>query len=356
MGWLRGGLIACWLGVQPWLVWPALFAETSQRLTLVCLCAALGLLTCLESRWHAGLPAAMVVSVLWAVGVMTWHQWPIIQDGGYFEFFQESALFSDGLLLLLAWVWGLWAWRQCPRRTWRWVAWGGVAFLALNAGVIVVQALGYPWTWGVVHPGKLSGLLGSDRILGAVGVFWFPWVWRHARGLVWLPLTLVVVAGKVTAWLGLLTAWLWLSPCWGWLLAPLGGWAAWHWTDGNILLKISQRWETWTHTWQAILQHPWVGWGFHPMMEVQVRQTVGYALPSLHSDWLSLAFRGGLPLLLLAVGTWSWICWRGRRHAMSAGLMALGVMACGQAIISQASIAGLVIAGTAWVLQASEVA
>jgi hypothetical protein len=294
------------------------------------------------------------------VVVMISHQWHVVQDGAYFEYFQETALFSDGLLVMLACVWGWWALIQLPSTWWPWVYRAGLAMLVLNAVYAIAQASGCRWTLGAGHPVGVWGVMGVDRALGAYAVAWLPLVWQRTRWLVWLPLLLIVLAGKITTWLGVLVVSVWMYPRLMWLSIPICLIVARWWTDGTFDAKLSQRWMTWTNTWQAIQLQPWAGWGFGPMIEMKIRTLFGYVLPGLHSDWLSLAFRGGVVVAGSALGIWVAWCarWRGlspMARALTASLIGLACMSAGQAVISQARIGGLALVLWAWLYHETQV-
>ena len=108
------GVLAVWLGLQPWGKWPGLPADTSHRLTLLGCAVALGLTHCARDAWMHPLPRAWVGWIVGLVGIMVLQQWPVMRDAAYFQWFQETAAFSDGLLVLLGVSWGLWAARQLP--------------------------------------------------------------------------------------------------------------------------------------------------------------------------------------------------------------------------------------------------
>ncbi len=354
-----GGLWA-WVLVQPWLMWPNLQPDVSQRLSLVCCCLIVGLITITMSGQRTGLPPAVSGWVALLVLVMFLHQGPIITDGGYFEFFQETAVFSDGIFLLVAVTWGVWGLLQVPGQLFRWLRWAGLLMVCVNLAFCLVQALGLTWTPTVVHPGKLSGLMGLDRGLGAYGVLWLPilllwprkWYWGVLLAL--LPFALVVIAGKVTTWIGTTVAvwWLWRSR-WRWAVLPPGIWVAMRFGGESALnLKLEQRWLTWIHTLQAIGDRPLAGWNFHLWTGAVTLPKYGYVLPSIHSDWLSLAFCAGVPVTLFAVCIVVRMAWTscGTRmaRALQASLVAVAVMSAGQSVVSHARIGGLVILFGVW--------
>lgn len=339
-----------WGLVQPWLLWPSLVADISHRLTLVCLSVACGLTAC----WRVGvtkpLPASCGVVVAGALAVRLWHGLPTIREATYFETFIETAFFADGLLVVVAVVWGLWALRQLPLAWWRRLRWVGVVMCAAN--------LIASWPWG----GRAAtGLMGIDRLLGAYAVLWLPilaaWRWWLAA----LPLTLIALCGKEMAWVGVLAIVVWRWPRRMWWLVPVGLAIAVVSAERAVLIrgehpadvsKVVQRLQTWGPTWSATLQHPFAGWGFSPMAFSRMSAAVGARLPSVHSDWLSLAFHAGwivFGLMAWAVGsmlrTRSVTPWQ---RALQESVVGIGVMALGQSVVSHARIAGTLLLLLVW--------
>lgn len=362
-------ILAVWLVVQPWFVWPALHQDVSQRLTLVCCCVALGLLRFGDVTPQTPLPRGVGWWVAILLGVMTSHHWHLLSDGGYFQFFQETALFADGLLVVIALIWGLWALQQLPRAWFGRLRWVGLGMCTLNLLFAVAQAQGLNWHLGtpqltdvaasdVARYGfnlyKPSGVMGYDRSLGAYAVLWLPILWTWRRWMALIPLACIVLASKVTAWIGVAVVVWWLCPGWKWkvlgILMALGA-AVW-WSDGELVKKIPMRLLTWWHTLQGV-QAYWVrGVGFSPMTSTMVRQQFGYALPGLHSDWLSLAFHAGAVVTAWAAGWMVWLAHRRPRtpmaKALQASLVAIAVMSVGQSVVSRPSVAGILLILLAW--------
>ena len=336
-----------WLlvGVQPWLRWPGLSLEISSRLTLTVCCVGLGLTQMVGSppRWR--LPPAWGAWLVGLGGVLLLQRWPIIATGGYFEWFRETALLSDGLITLLAVTWGLWALLQVPPRTFRTLRWGGLAFLLVNLWVAVGQAWAQGWT--------ASGVLGMDRFLAAYALAWLPvcWVWTPWLALV--PVSLLLLAHKPLALLAAAFAWMavirsprrWVIPCGVSLVVWASLLSSWP-------IQVSQRAVTWGHALQASLTHPWIGWGFSPMLWSQLRQTHGYLLPSLHSDWVTLIVSAGWLVALWAAWCWGSLIRTPPRTrwglACQASLVGIGVLALVQEAMSQARIAGVMLVVLGW--------
>ena len=363
-------VLTVWLGVQPWLAWPGLFSDTSHRLSLVICCVALGLLRFGECRPHRPLPR---VVCWWATAlllVMTSHHWHLIRDAAYFEFFQETALFSDGVLMAVTLTWGLWALLQLPASWYRRLPWVGVGLVSLNLVLALAQAHGQSLPWIVSHPAeyaasayKPSGFMGFDRALGAYAVAWLPvfWVmwqpvarWTWFRPLILLPLACIMLASKVTTWIGVgVVAW-WILPSWKWktlgLLACIAT-AVW-WSDGDLIKKIPMRTMTWWHTAQGACAFWWRGVGFNPLATTSIRQQFGYALPGLHSDWLSLAFHAGIPIALSAACYVVWLVMQRpvtpMAGALRTSLAAIAVMSMGQSVVSQSQLSGLIMVLVVW--------
>lgn len=374
-------ILGIWIGVQPWLMWPGLSQDVSQRLTLVCCAVALGLMQFGNTHSIRPLPRALGWWVFALLVVLTSHHWSLIRHAAYFEFFQETALFADGITVVIALTWGLWALQQCPAAWFRYLPWAGTGMVCLNLVFALAQWQGLPWTWNTLHPAdivpgdveryglrpfKPSGLMGLDRSLAAYGVAWLPvflvwtpWTsrthwWKRIPWMAALPLILILFAGKVTAWIGVgVVAWR-LLPSWRWRVVSvlLTGAAVWWWTDGDLLKKVPMRLITWHHTVQAIGTEWWRGFGFHPMTEAMVRQRFGEILPGLHSDWLKLAFHAGVVMAGWAAWLWARTVWWTPRtlmaKALQASLAALGVMAIGQSVVTHARLGGLALIFLAW--------
>lgn len=301
--------------------------------------------------------------------VMTSHHWHLIHDAAYFTFFQETALFSDGVLMVVALCWGLWALLQIPLAWFSWIRIAGVVFLIVNLVFAVAQWHGLNWHLGVPHPVNLSsaevtryqlsayrasGVLGLDRSLGAYAVAWVPILWSWKRWTVVIPMVCILLAAKVTAWVGVAVVVWWLCPRWWGRLVLVGtALLAMLWcTDGELMKKIPMRVITWWHTAQGIQAFWWRGVGFHPITSTMIRQRFGYALPGLHSDWLSLAFHAGIVLALTAMlWVWKMVTQPARTTtsvALQASLAAIAVMSLGQSVVSHARIAGLMMIVIAW--------
>lgn len=349
-GLLRGLVGLCWLLVQPWLVWPSLATDSSHRLTLVSCAVGLGLVTCSTSGPRQALPATWTCALSLLAGSIVWHALPIVRAGGYFEHFRETALACDGMLVLLACWWGAWALRQVPRAWFHALPWCGLAMLLLNAVYVVAQAAGQGWHLGGYE--HQSGVLGMDRLLGAYALAWLPicWVWR--RWLVVLPMALIVASGKVLV-LGaavMTVCWL-LTGRWRWL--PLLGLLAIPWVHTGLWgLQITQRLKTYGALVSAIGERPWAGWGFAPMTLTTLQQQHPGILPSLHSDWLALAFHAGVLVVVAVLLVWGRVVlsvpktrWA---HAVQASLVGLGVLAASQHVVGHARLGGLAIVFMIW--------
>ena len=371
-------VLAVWLGVQPWLSWPELFQETSHRLTLVICCVALGLLRFGHAERMRPLPRSLGWWVAALLLVMASHHWHLIRDAAYFTFFQETALFADGVLVVVALVWGLWALRQLPAVWFQRLPWAGLALVSLNLLLSLGQARGLNWHLGTpqlsdltadavrihhLNPYHPSGFMGFDRCLGAYAVAWLPilWTWWKpfqqwpwVRPLAILPLGCVLLAAKVTTWIGVGVVVWWMLPGWKWKLGGVAAClaAAIWWSDGELVKKIPMRLLTWWHTAQAVSVYWLCGVGFHPMTSTLVRQKFGFALPGLHSDWLSLAFHAGAGIAAWAAGWVVWLVTQRPRtpmaKALQASLAGLAVMSLGQSVVSHASVASLALILMAW--------
>jgi len=362
-------IVAVWLGIQPWALWPGLFQETSHRLTLVCCCVTLGLLRFGDARAHQPLPRSVGWWVAALLLVMTSHHWHLIREASYFQFFQETALFADGVLMVIALTWGLWALWQLPIAWARWLPWCGVALVSLNLVLACAQQVGIPWTLGTFHPGsdfspelitkyglspyRPSGFMGFDRSLGAYAVAWLPILWTWKRWAAFPALGCICLASKVTTWVGVgVVAWWLLPEKWKGVGVMASCVAALWWSDGDLAKKIPMRVMTWWHTAQAVSVYWWRGVGFHPMTSTVVRQHFGYALPGLHSDWLSLALHAGTLITAWAAGGMGWVARQRPRtsmaRALQASLVALAVMSLGQSVVSQSSLASLAMIFAVW--------
>ena len=352
---LQLAVLTIWLVAGPWLAWPGLSPDVSQRLTLVVCASAIGVLGCLNKSARP-IPGEWVLAALAAISVMAIHMWPVIQRAGYFEAFYETALYCDGLLVVLAILWGAWGMLQLPLAWLRRLRWLGLWMLLLNGVLVVGQLAGWGWHLGAVHPGKASGVFHYDRLLAAYAVAWLPIlaIWRPwgRPWLIVLPLALILVAGKVTGWIGAAVAIVILFPKVRVCAVALCGVAALALTDGTLLLKVQQRLLTWGHALQALTDRPLFGWTFGPMAESQFGQEVGYLLPGLHSDWLALMLGGGIPLGIVLgcavarlLKTNPLSLWD---RALQASIAALAVMALGQRVVSHAPIAALAVLFIAW--------
>lgn len=351
-------VVGIWCVVQPWLVWPYLQAETSRRLTLVVCAIALGLLQCRRTATPVPLPKGLgwwVAALLLVLSVQHLH---LIRDATYFQFFQETALFSDGLLDVVALTWGLWALCQLPLAWFRLLPWVGMGMLLVNGAFGVAQATGHAWSIGSGHPPaewqqawSVSGVMGLDRFLGAYAVAWVPVLWTWTPWTVALPLALVGVSGKVTAWIGAAIALCVLKPRWARLVIPVALVASVMFCDGELSKKLPLRLTTWHATLQATTEHPVLGWGTAPLIGPTARAQYHTPLPSFHSDWLGMALHLGWPMTLWAAFGVARL-WRPPRTrweaATRASLLALAAMSAGQAVVSSARMAGVGIVLLAW--------
>lgn len=343
---MRVVLIVGWVLVVPFLRWPALFPDDSHRLTWITCCLLLGVLTC--GRTSKGLPSLWTAWVLSLCGIMGWHHRHLFLEGEYLAHtsFRETAWLSDGLLLVLAATFGAWALSQFPVKWFRRLRWAGAAIVLANLGAVAWE-LHLGWVPGSL---SVSGFMGMDRFLGATGVLWAPVLWAWSPWLGGVAVFLVLFSGKVPALVGLLVAWCVWKPPRTWL-ARLGlvsafSLAVWGLGVGTFTLQVSQRLQTWWHTLQATVEHPWVGHGFSMLSEQAIR-AYGYALPSIHSDWLFLAFHAGWPFALFTlVLVLSRILPRPvtrEGRALRAALCGVFVMACGQAILGHARVLSVVV-------------
>ena len=308
--------------------------------------AVLGLASCGQTGRVVGLPL-LWQAVVWVAGsILLWHAAPLVTHAAYFERFVETAALSDGVWCLLIGTWGLWAARQVPLVWLRRLRWAGGIMIAAN----LVAWLG----------GRPNGLLGIDRLLGAYALLWLPILATWKWWLVPLPLALLVVSGKPTMWIALAA----MATCWQprrwWWTVPLAlaialVIAEWHVLalgHPSTFSRLLQRWETWAPTFQATFAHPFVGWGFSPMAFSSMQQTYHARLPSIHSDWLSVAFHAGW--IVCAVAGWAWwtiirtVARTRWQRAIQASLCGIGVLAFGHSVVSHARIAGIVLLLLAW--------
>lgn len=336
--------LAVFLIVQPWLVWPHLTSDVSHRLTLTCSMVGLGLWQIVSAPATILLPRAWALWVFACLAVLVRHAWQIVVSGGYFEFFQETALFSDGLITLLSLTWGLWALLQQPTRAFRVGRWGWMAFLAINLVMAASQ-------W-ITHQ-TVTGVLGVDRLLGAYAVMAIPLCLTWRRPLVIVPLALLLLAQKPLPCLAALIAcWPLIRARWRGLYTIALTSAALWFVCTSSTLKITQRADTWWHALQASGAHPWGGWGFDPMVFGTISQQYGYLLPNLHSDWLALAVQAGWLVALGAFSLWGRIVLTIPRtswaRACQGSLLGLGVLCAVQSTISHARLGGVALFLLAW--------
>jgi len=339
-------LLAGLLLVQPWLRWPSLWPDTSHRLTLVCLLVAFGLHRVVSGQARERFPAAWAWWVAAVLGVLVAQSWHVIASGDYFRYFQETALFSDGLIALLSGVWGLWALVQLPAQTFRACRWVGLAFLVVNVLVMGGQAWAHR---------QMVGAFGLERLAGAYGVAWLPvcLAWHPAAAVA--PALMIALCHKPLPMIAALMACWPLCPRrWKSVLMTAVVVSTWLWlgTTSLVALKVAQRTDTWWHAWCASLVHPWVGWGLTPFALNTIRQTYGYLLPSLHSDWLALAVHLGWVVAGGAVWLWSRTvrmapCTRWAT-AVQGSLLGLGMLSAVQSTVSHARMAGLLLFFLAW--------
>lgn len=337
--------------VQPLARCPGLAPETAQRLALVALCVGLGLCAMAQGGVRA-LPPPIVWSGGAMVAVLGWQLWPQIHSGDYFGAFIETAAGADGLLIVVAVLMGFWGLLHVPVGEFRGLRYLGVLFLLSNVAVVMMQAMDR-WPFRT-HP-SLNGLLGVDRCLGAYAVLWMPVMWAWRRWLIILPLALVLatakfipitVAGVVLALL-MTRAW-WMRAIWMMSVPAVTLWMLWNYT---IPQRITQRLLTWGHTLHATADHPFAGHGFWPMSQRAI-DAYGYHLPSIHSDWLALAFGAGW----MVTGLVAFALWRLLRHLPSRGwgsalrlsLVGASLLACAQQVVSHARLASLVLVFCVW--------
>ena len=277
-------------------------------------------------------------------------------EGSYLDHFQAVAWLSEGVLLIVAVLWGAWALLQIPVQWFRHLRWAGAAWVIGNLAMAAwqVSQMG-GWSMGAT---STTGWMGMDRFLGATAVTWLPilmawnpW-WALPCGL------LVALSGKVTAWIGAaVVLWCLYRPK-ATAIRVAGlvglGLGIGYLTVGHLPMQIDQRLLTWAHTIHASLVHPLVGWGFGPFSEKAIG-TYGYALPCIHSDWLSLAFHGGWPITLLL----GWMLWRwfsraprgSTGQALRAGLLAACMMTLGQSLVGHARMLCVWVLMAVWLLK-----
>ena len=338
--------VAFWLLIlfQPWLDWPHLLPVVSHRLTLVVCGLLLGLGQIGSTRRVSALPWRWLVVALGVGVVLFAHTGASVLDGGYLDHFQETALLSDGLLLLLAVVWGAWGLLQVPMRWFDQLPTVGTWLVLVNCGVAL---------WQRGQSGEGVGLLGLDRYAGAYALCWLPIVWTTRRWVgVLAALCWLLLAGKLFPLVvacGVL-GWLWASR-WRWsALAVLPLAVIVH--QGAWGLQVVQRAETWRNGLTASIARPLLGWGFSPLAWAMLPESYGYHLPSAHSDWIALVFHGGW-LLLGVIGWGLWGTLRDRpRTPLARGLrislLASAVLACVQDVVSDARIGGLCLVFLVW--------
>jgi len=340
-------LVAVWVLVAPWMAWPHLPPEVSRRLTLVVCWVGLGLWGCSRTGHAVGLPRTWMAVVVALLAVMGWHLLPMVREATYFERFIETAFLADGLIVLLAGVWGLWAARQLPLVWLRRLRWAGLVMVVAN---LVACA----------HGATMTGLLGRDKLLGAYALLWLPvlvaWRWWLAP----LPLALLWACGSETMWVGVAVMAVYGWPRRAWWLVPLVVivgllHADWHVVgrgQDRTYSKVVQRLETWPAVVLATAAHPVAGWGYSPMAFHRMQAAHGPRLPSVHSDWLSVAFHAGW--VVCALLCWVWVSilrapprspWQ---RALQAGICGIGVLGLGQSLVSDPRIAGLLLLLLAW--------
>ena len=302
------------------------------------------------------------------LGVSVWHGWPVLSHGAYVEYYLEWQFLSNGLLLVLAGVWGLWALGQWPVIWLRRLRWIGLGMLLLNMVFAVAQKHGLVWHLGSWHPAdiypeaimrygsnpvKPSGVMGLDRVLGAYAVAWLPILcaWRWWLGAI--PLLLVACAMKTSIWLGATVALVGMSRGrWKLVVGGMGVVMALVYSDGEIAKKLLQRWETWGPILSAVKDHPWVGHSFSFLAYSCAQVLYGARLPSLHSDWLALLFHAGGVVTGLVAFAWRQAVravpqtrWA---SALQVSFASIGVMALGQSVVSEPGLTGLLVLLLAW--------
>lgn len=342
-------LLTAWVLAQPYVRWPMLGPSVSSRLTLVVLCFAFGVWACrhtsqpLPRRWLA-LGGALL-------GVLAWHTRPIVQDGGYFRMAQETALLADGALLVVALIFGLWGLRQLPLAWFRCLRWAGLLTVSANLAVAL-------WQW--THPVSKSaswGLLGMPHVLAAYALLWLPVLWTWRKPLVVLPLLLLLLTHKASAWFALaVIVWQWRLLGWGWLVGVCGAMACW---SGMALFpKLWMRLTTWELAVKETLKHPLVGQGFSPFAGVRFPTAEGFLLPSLHCDLLTLAIHAGWLVALGAVALYGQVLWTPAKtswaRACQASAWGLGVLALGQGVFGDCRVAGTALLLLVWHLREQE--
>lgn len=313
-----------------------------MTLVLLATLAGLGQLC---ARTAIPLPRLWAVLVGWGIAVILYHQRQLIAHAAYFDFFQETALFCNGLLVLVTLTWGAWALRQLPLPWLRRMRWLGLACLLSN-GIIVILQHAQLWQAGAFPLPHPSGLFPLDRLLGAYALAWLPicWVWWAPLAVV--PGLLILASGKpfVIAWA--VVSLCWLTRRWWPLLVGTG--AIWLLRGYSIPLRLSQRLDTWGTLSQYSLEAPWVGHGFHPM----VYATHPLPLPNPHSDWLALAFHAGW-ITVGFVGLLAWTVWHTPTHttwgeALRISLVSLAGLSLVQSTLAHACVSGLALLFLVW--------
>ena len=188
------------------------------------------------------------------------------------------------------------------------LAWGHAAYSASGrskgivgmAGLVAAALIGMVWA-----------LTGSRTGLLELALLWLlALVWRFAApapvtapGRVWPTLAIATLAYLLAA-SGLVPG---LGDGWAGLLARL-------W-EGNAV--CASRLTLWANVWQAVLQKPWLGWGWGELGYAQfMTLTTGPRfcdlLDNAHNLPLHLAVSFGLPLALLLVALVLALVWRGQ--------------------------------------------
>ena len=340
---IPAGLLTAWALGQPFLRWPALGPSVSSRLTLVVLGFGFGLWAC--SQASRPLPRRWLALVSGVLGVLAWHTVPIVQDGGYFRMAQETALLADGALFAVSLVFGLWGLRQLPVIWFRRLRWAGLFLVSVNLLVAL-------WQW--THPVSKSapwGLLGMPHYLAAYALLWLPIFWIWQPRLVLLPLALIALTGKASAWFALAVV------CWqlrihmrAWFLTICGAFALW----GGMALwpKLLMRLTTWELALKETLKYPLLGQGFSPFVGVRLPTAEGFLLPSLHCDLLTLAIHAGWIVAVGAVLLYGQVLTQRPATPWAAACQAsawgLGVLALGQGVFGDCRIAGAALLLLVW--------
>lgn len=341
---LGGALLAAWLGVQPWVSWPGLFADTSHRLTLFLLSIAL-VFSRLGVSNSARLPGAWVGWAVACLSVLGYGLRDAFRTGEYFTFFVETAVVSNGIACVVALTLGLWAMIQQPVTVLRQMRWVGFAFLSVN----IICALGQRLA-SIEHA---AGVLGIDRGLASYAVAWVPfgWAWHPLIG--WMACVGLLLAGKPLALVAaLLALWPVVKQKWWLVLGVAAAQAILLPQVYAVTSKASQRLDTWWHGLQASLAHPFVGWGFSPMVIGKIQHEYGYALPSLHNDWLLLAVGAGWGVTVWALWLWGRAVFAAPVNQWAAAcqgsLLGLGCLSFVQSTVSHPRIASLALFLLAW--------